>query len=437
MGLIDDKKSIINQIGVFTSIGKKVDLPDNNDTLPSLNNKNEPIPFMLDMLTVMIGSTALERATGEVMTSFVRKSEPQLKTSLTKQSTTHNSDKQLSSGFAAGYSIPMQSVDVNGKLKTDPSSSTGSVIYGDNANNFDKSVYNSVQNPGTDITHGSGNGAIKLNYDKTTDKVKISPVNASQTIGSFTTSFIGGMTIINEKEFTSKVVDAIFGTVSTAQKKPLTQIKKEEIFNKTLEKISNGDESLDLSQDELYAIDILSQEKSSGKAKVDVGCSIIDSDVSIDDLKNLISGNTGTTDPVTIGRNFGNLIDNSFGKNPTQTNPVNKNAIKDGFFKRLIDTIKNIIVESVTATPQIRILLAIVGGLKNNDDISGSLGSPTEDIKDQKNLIKCLTDSATESLNEFIFNLVKTELIKLIVPVATLILREKIKAFINILKSLV
>lgn len=437
MGLKDDKKSIINQIGVFTSIGKKVEPPEQNDTLPSLNNKNEPIPFMLDMLTVMVGSQALERATGEVMTNFVRKSEPQLKTSLTKQSTTHNSDKQLSAGFAAGYEIPMQSVDVHGKLKTDPSSSTGSVIYGDNANNFDKSVYNAVQNPGTDITHGSGNGAVKLNYDKTTDKIKVKPVNASQTIGGFTTAFIGGMTIINEKEFTSKVVDAIFGTVTAAQKKPLTQIKKEEIFNKTLEKIQNDEENLDLTQDELYAIDVLSQEKLNGKAKVDVGCSIIDSDVSIDDLKNLISGNTGTTDPVAIGRNFGGLIDNSFGKNPAQTNPVNKNAIRDGFFKRLIDTIKSIVVDSVTAAPQIRVLLAIVAGQKNNDDISSALGSPTEDIKKQKNLIKCLTDAASQSLIEFIFNLVKAELIKLIIPVAAMILREKIKAFINILKSLV
>jgi hypothetical protein len=437
MGLIDDKKSIITQLGVFTSIGKRVELPESNNTLPSLNNKNEPIPFMLDMLTVMVGSQALQKTTGEVMTNFVRKSEPQLKTSLTKQSTTHNSDQQLTSGFISGYDLPMQNVDIHGKLKTDPSSSTGNVIYGDNANNFDKSIYNALQNPGTEVTHGSGNGAVKLAYDKTTDKIKVKPVNTSQTIGSFTTSFIGGMTILNEKEFTSRVVDAIFGTVSAAQKKNLTQLRKEEMFNKTLEKISNDEESIDLTEDDLYQLDLTAQNKLTGKAKVDVGCSIIDSDVSIDDLKNLIAGNTGTTDPVAIGRNFGNLIENSFGKNPTQVNPVNKNAIRDGFFKRLIDTIKGIIAEAVTATPQIRILLAIVAGLKNGDDISSALGNPVDDLKNQKNLVKCLTDSATSSLNEFIFNLVKAELIKLIIPVATLILQEKIKAFINILKSLV
>ncbi len=269
------------------------------------------------------------------------------------------------------------------------------------------------------------------------DKIKVKPLVSSQTIGNFISAFIGGMTIINEKEFTSKVIDAIFGTVSANQKKTLTDIKKEEMFNKTLDKISNDEENLDLTQEDLYEIDVISQNKLTGNAKVDVGCSIIDSNVSLDDLQNLISGNTGTTDPVAIGRNFGNLINNSFGKNPDQTNPTNKNAIRDGFFKRLIDTIKSIIVDSVTAAPQIRILIAIVAGLKNNDDISSALGSPIEDIKKQKNLIKCLIDSAVQTLTEFIFNLVKTELIKLIVPVATVILREKIKNFINILKSLV
>jgi hypothetical protein len=58
-------------------------------------------------------------------------------------------------------------------------------------------------------------------------------------------------------------------------------------------------------------------------------------------------------------------------------------------------------------------------------------------MKKQKNFVKCMSDSAVASLHEFIFNLVKTELIKLIVPVATIILREKIQAFINIIKSLV
>lgn len=436
MSLIDDKKTIINQISVFNSLGKKVELPESNTTLSSLNNKNEPIPFMLDALTVMVGSLALERATGQVMTDFVRTSEPTLKSTLTKQTITHNSDAQLSSSFGAGYEIPVKSIDVYGKLRTDPSSQNGSIIYGDNSNNFDKALYNAIQSAGTDVPFGSGSGAVTLNYSKTTDKVKVKPVTANQTIGAFTAAFIGGLTIVNEKEFTSRVIDAIFGTVSAAQKKTLTQLKEEEKITAILNKIINDESNLDLTNDDLLNIEAIANEKLNGVSKVDVGCSIIDSDVSMDDLNGLISGNTGTTDPVKIGRNFGGLIENSFGKNTTQTNPTNKNAIKDGFFKRIIDTIKQIIIEAVTTAPQIRLLMLMVSAFKNNDSLLGANISILEDIKKQKNLIKCLADSARISLNEFIFNLLKTELIKLLVPVATIILREKIAAFINIIKSL-
>lgn len=438
MSLVDDKKDIINQIGVFNSIGKKVEVPEKNSTLPSLNNSNEPVPFMLDTLTVMVGSQALERATGQVMTDYVRKTEPTLKTSLVKQTTTHNSNQMLSPTFtSSGYSVPVKNVDLNGKFKTDPSSQTGGLIYGDNANNFDKSMYNAIQNPGTDVTHGIGSGAVKLNYDKTTDNVNVKPVQTSQTVGAFTAAFIGGMTLLNEKEVTSRVVDTMFGTVSANQQKSLSQLKKEEEINAIIQKIINGETNLDLTQSDLMDIEDRANQKLNGKAKVDVGCSIIDSNVSINDLQNLISGNTGTTDPVKIGRNYGRLIENSFGKDTSQTNPSNKNAIKDGFFKRLIDTIKLIVVQALTTTPQIRMLMAMVGGFKNNDNTSSSSGNPTNDIKSQKNLIKCLSDSAVASLHEFIFNLVKTQLIKLLIPVATIILQEKIKAFINIIKSLV
>ncbi len=71
--IVNDKKSIINEISVLGSIGKTAELPDQNFTFPSVNTKNEPIPFMLDLLTACIGSEALQRTTGQVMTNFIRK----------------------------------------------------------------------------------------------------------------------------------------------------------------------------------------------------------------------------------------------------------------------------------------------------------------------------------------------------------------------------
>jgi len=438
MALVDDKTSIINQIGVFSSVGKQAQLPNSNTTLPSLNNTNDPVPFLLDTLTVMVGSTALQKTTGQVTTDFIGKAEPQLKTSLINQTTTHNSNQTIPSPIASnGISIPAKNIDLYGKLKTDPSSNTGGLIYGDNPTTMDKALYNSMQTPNTDVTHGSGNGAVTLNYDKATDTVKVKPVVSSQTIGTFIAAFIGGMILIDQKEFTSKIIEAIFGTVSADQKKSLSQLIQEEKINTTIDKIINNESNLNLTPTDLLNVEDTANQKLNGVSKVDVGCSIIDSDVSINDLKTLIMGNTGTTNPLQIGQNYANLISNSFGKNPAQTNPSNKNAINDGFFKKIISTVKSEMTKATTVTPQIQILMAFVSAFKNNGDISGALGNPVNNIIGQKNTITCLSSAASSALHEFIFSLVKTELIKLIVPVATVILQEKIQAYTGIINSLV
>jgi hypothetical protein len=129
-------------------------------------------------------------------------------------------------------------------------------------------------------------------------------------------------------------------------------------------------------------------------------------------------------------------MENSFGRIPTQNNPANKNAIRDGFFKRLIKTISSTIVFAITSTPQIRALLAIVNGFKNNNNVTFPSNS-IDDINAQRNFIKCLAKSAGALLNEFIFNLLKAELIKLVIPVITVIIREKLQAFRRILESLI
>jgi hypothetical protein len=431
MGIVNDKKSIVTEISVLTSIGKTAKLPDSNFTFPSVNTKNEPIPFMLDLLTATIGSEALQRATGNIMTKFIRSVEPQLKGALKKQSNTPNSNQVLPAGFNAGYTVPAKKLDMFGKLKTDPSSAAGSLTYADNPNGFDKVAYNAMLTPGSDNIFGN----LKMNYDDVTDTMTFKPTNPGDTIGGFTTGLIDGMTIINEKEFTTAVMDVIYGTASKASKKPLNNMVEEEKVRQLIQQLIDGADVAGLSDEEIASIQRLAKDKSNGIVAVDVGCSIIDSSLFLDDILDLISQNTGSTDPVFVGNNYNKVMENSFGKNPEQVNPKNKNAVRDGFFKRLIKTILNAIVFALTATPQIRALIMILNGFKNNDN-PNTPSNTTDDINSQKNFVKCLADSAGALLNEFIFNLLKTELVKLIIPVASLLLKEKISAFIRIIQSL-
>ena len=92
MGIIDGKQDIFTQIGAYTSITEDVNIPDVTNSLASINNTNEIVPFILDMLTTLVGSESLQDTVGEVMTGYINNVEPDLKESLKTQFTTFNSD---------------------------------------------------------------------------------------------------------------------------------------------------------------------------------------------------------------------------------------------------------------------------------------------------------------------------------------------------------
>lgn len=427
MGRIDDKKSVFTEIGALTSVKDNFNIPDPTSSLSSINNSKEAMPFMLDMLTVLIGSQALQQATGELMTSFVRNVEPDLKSELKTTTIQYNSDQNLPTGFAAGYTISAKDVDPYGKLKTDPATQTGSILYNDNINDFDVKSYQAIKNPGTDVTFNN----IIINYNESTDKFTYKPVSASQTIGNFTSDYVDGLTVINEKEFISNTLNNIFGSVTSQQNKTVSQIYEEEKFNKMLQKLIDGDENIEISDDELRQLLVDAENKQKGIQIVDVGCSVLETDVSIEDIKTLIENTTGSTDPLNVGNQYAALISNSVsGSRATR----NAQAIKDGFFKRIINSIVQSLLAAITAPPQIRVLFAITSAFKNNDVIS--LSNPTDDLLTKRKQANCLSKTAQKTINEFVFNMVKKQLLALIIPVSKIILKEKINQYLNILKSL-
>jgi len=79
MGLIDDKKNVFTTIGAYTSLAEENDLSDLTNIFTSINNKQDIVPFLLDVLKVVVGTTALEQLTGELFTNFADSVEPTLK----------------------------------------------------------------------------------------------------------------------------------------------------------------------------------------------------------------------------------------------------------------------------------------------------------------------------------------------------------------------
>ena len=195
------------------------------------------------------------------------------------------------------------------------------------------------------------------------------------------------------------------------------------------------EESIAITDEELRQIESEAQKRKEGIQTVDVGCGILINTVTLDSLENLISITTGSTDPLTVGNAYSDLIIGGFDPADEEQAKEDGETIKDGFFKRLINAIVGVLVAAVIAPPQIRALLGITSAFKNNG--IPDIGNPIEDLEKKRKLVNCLSKTAKSTINEFIFNLIKTQMINLIIPVSKQILKEKINQYLNILKSLI
>jgi hypothetical protein len=380
---------------------------------------------MLDLLTTLIGSGSLDFVLGKFFTEFADTIEPDIKTSVQSQSVVVNSDQVIPSYFSNGFTIPAKNVDPNGKFKTNPNSALGETIYV--SGSFDLASYNAISAPNSDVTYGN----LYIKYNDATDSFIYTPINTSQTNGEFITSFISNLKIINKKEFTTEMLNEVFNIKTKTQNKSLKQIENEQRLNMLLDKMSK-DEDLTLSADDINNINQKLQDIKSGKNYIDLGCGLMENSITVSNLSEIAASISGNTQQISL--KFNSLFDTSFVNEDSTLD--NKNVAKDNFFKRLLKAIENFLLKCVSLSPQMLFLLFLVEALNNNGTVDTSQ-TPEQQIARNKKLIKCFSETVKEMFGEFIFNIVKTELMKIIKPAIILLIREKINNYLNVLRGLV
>lgn len=430
MSLADNKKGVLTSISSLTSLSEQQDFKSNNNENESVNNDNDATSFMIEILKVTVGVTALKQLTGQLLTNFINDAEPKLKDSLKKQFKQPNSDKQLPSQFNDGIEIPAKDIDLRGKLKTDPSSNTGSLLYDNSKPTFDNTAYNAIVNDGTQTTFNN----LNVEFNAGTENFKFKPTDSNLTVNEWFDEYIDNTEIINKKEFVSKTLDRMYGSISSNGDKNINELLDELKIDEIIKQLINGNDSFKINQDRLNEIFENAKNLKNGVLPYDIGCGVFDMSLSLSDMNALVAQISGSTNPDQIG----NLIENSIFNNASGDNDVlnnNSESVKDTFFKKLIKSINFMLVDSLVLTPQVRVLQGIHSALTNNGDTN--LGSSSESLDNQKTLIKCLTNEANSMLNEFIFNMVKAALIALITPILSKILKEKINQFLRLIKSLI
>ena len=429
MGLIDNKKKVFTTIGAYSSMKQTPKVPDETNLFPSINNKKDVVPYLLDTLKVAAGSFAVEQLVGQLFVDFVDKAEPELKKAIKNQTIQYNSGNIVPN---TSFEVPVSQIDVYGKYKTNPDSDTGNLLY-DNGEppKFDTVAYQSILNDGTETEFGSN---LLISYKSSTDSFNLRPnTTVNQNVGEWMNGFVDDMTIIDKKEFMSTVMDSFYGSITSNQNKTVEQIAQELEINKIIEQVINDDDSFEVLPEDYDEILLKAGELFNGIVLYDMGCGVMAANFPLSGMTNLISNISGSTDPNYISNEIGNTINESTNNQDITDNNIT--TIKDNFFQRIIIAITQKLAQAVTTMPQIRTILAISSAFQNNGEIK--IQSIKESLKNFKVYIKCLVKMAMEIINKFIYDFVVGFLISLINPIIRKVIKEKINQFTGIIKSLV
>ena len=339
MSLADDKRGVFTTIGSYTSMIEQPNLPFQTDLFNSINNKDDIVPFLLDVLKTVAGSDALKETIGGMFGSLIDEVDPKLKTELKKQFVQSNAGNSLPSSFQTnGITVAVKSIDVKGKFKVAPDSLGGDLLYDTSLPNFDETAHNAILNSG--LPQGFSN--LSLKYVSSSDSFQIKPSGFTGNIGDFFGDYIDDVKLLDKKEITTTVMDSLYGTLTSNQNKTEEQVYEElqvdAILNQVLD---DEDDAFVISPTKYEELLTKAQELVNGIVNYDMGCGLMPAELQFDDFNKLITSISGATDPFYIGDQLDATIEESTsGSTVTEDlTTENKQTIKDGFFQRIIKSI--------------------------------------------------------------------------------------------------
>ena len=432
MSLSDNKRKVFTTIGSYTSFIQE-NKPTKNylDMFKSINNKKDVVPYLLDVLKTVAGTEALKELIGGMLTKLVVSAETKVKVALKKQFTQFNADDDIPSEYAAdGIVVKVKDIDIKGKLKVDPASDSGQLIYKKGVDSFDKIAHNAL-NTGTDVSFAGMNMSVK--YEEKIDSFRIK-LPTTVKVGEFFNNYIDKAEIINKDELVTTVMDTIYGVFSKKNNKTPEQVLNDLKVQKILEQVINDDANLfTLLPKDYDDLQKQASDLANGVTYYDMGCGLMQVQLPFSGLTSLIKTISGSTDPFVVSNAVEDALDKSNAGSP-ETSAENKETIRDGFFQKLINLFTTQLLQFSVAAPQIRVLMGIIGALINKGEVL--IGNAVDDMKKFAIMIKCMAKEILKMIAEFIFNLAVSYLIKLLTPVIKKVLKEKINQYANIIKSL-
>jgi hypothetical protein len=365
-----------------------------------------------------------------------------------------------------GILTEVNKVDFFDKMKVDPNSKSGNLLYVDydvtpltNSNDFDTFLYGTIQNDGTTETWGNTPQILDVRFDS----VNISPTpnntltfNANsafdnKTLTEFNNTYIDSIDLFESENLLNKLLDMLFGSISFDVSKTQSQIEKEQQIEEIINFIVNADEN-DVIDDSYFTFDndtlLDIEERAYWKrngVRIVKSCNNKQTTLNIDSMSAVTSGITSATTPeekkgamsnglAALSDEIGNQAGGIQPNGQLAFSAKDKYALELNFVEGLIDSMIKAIVSLVLSPKVITIFLInykiIYGQNEEYDDA-------VDFMKQNKTLIKNVATSIRNAIISVILTTVLREISSLVAATTIEIATEKAKNQLAQILSLV
>ena len=461
MGLIDQKADIFGKIGAARTVAEG--LPDlvTNPSFPSINNDGDGIAFLVDLLKSLVGLDQLREVVIDTLAYKLDDMEISIKTAMKLSLKelvncgVYPSIPSYIQSTGIGITTEVDKVDFFNMMKTDPSSSTGKLMYSDiqspltNSSDYNTFIYGTIQNDGTVETWGNGSQILNVRFDSinpnpTPNNTLTFNTHSSfdnKTLTDFNNTYIDSIDLFNSANLLNKILDDLFGTLSFNISKTSEQLKKEEEVKTIVDNIITAEEDdvidesyFTFTNDEVAKQETNANWRKNGIRPVET-CGSSNTSLSITTLSsistNIDSSPQGEIKKTAISDGLKELS-NNIGNQSSDT--TNKYALELNFIEGIIHGIVTSIVSFILSPKIVSIFLVnykIVYGV--NEEYEDA----TDFMKQNKNLMVDVTKAVKNAIISTILNAVLKQVSILVSQTIVEIATEKAKNQLAQILSLV
>jgi hypothetical protein len=449
--------SIINQKGnIFGEINAKKTLLDGmpslqlNPSFPSINNDTNPLNFLTDLLSSLVGVESLKEVIIDTLTRNLPNIEVEIKQSI-KKSLNNLVSCQINPsipsyliGDGKGIDLELKKIDFLNLMLTNPDSGIGELLYDDiesglHSKDFNIFLYNVIQDGGThtwadciDVTFiesGSVNNVVNI-------KVNDSFISGGKTLKDLNNVLVDSVDLFDIADVLNKLLDNVFGVITKEQGKSKEQVLSEMKINKIIDSIMNQEDG-EVIDDSFFEFDNDTlKELEIGAENRIKGVKVVNTSIQYDTSANINTLLQNTQDiknnPESLEEVLSSALNKISDDITAQIPEIDKYSVKLDFISDLVKNLMRVIA-NIIISPKIITIFSINHKIIYGEVFDDIIGF----IAENKYLIQTIFNEIRDIVMDVLLKIVLKEVQQLVLRSSVEIQAEQIKNTSAIINSLV